>query len=98
GFSRDWSSDVCSSDLVARGIVQAFRRIPDTPAYAVESEGDGFRVHRLDAVSFMELVIANPPDSLFGNNKEGSALFLEWLRDAVRSEERRVGKEGRTGE
>jgi siderophore synthetase component/2-keto-3-deoxy-L-rhamnonate aldolase RhmA len=68
---------------VARGIVQAFRRIPDTPAYAVESEGGGFRVHRLDAVSFMELVIANPPDSLFGNNKEGSALFLEWLRDAV---------------
>lgn len=71
---------------VVRGIVQSIQRIRTTPVYAVKLEpGDNaFRVCRLDAVSFMKLVIAHAPDSVLGGNKEGASLFLEWLEEAVR--------------
>lgn len=70
---------------VMRGIVQPLQRIRATPVYAVKPESgqDAPPVYRLNAVSFMELVVANSPDSLLSKNKEGTALFLEWLREAV---------------
>lgn len=70
---------------VVRGIVQPIQKIRNTPVYAVklESGQNALQLSRLDAVSFMELVIANLADSPLGKNKEGAALFLEWVRDAV---------------
>ncbi|HVK95065.1 MAG TPA: IucA/IucC family protein [Noviherbaspirillum sp.] len=76
---------------VVRGIVQPIQRISNTPVYAVtwasgqsgQNEQGAFQLQRLDAVSFMELVTANLADGLLGKNKEGAALFLEWVRDAV---------------
>lgn len=70
---------------VARGIVQSIQRVRASPVYAVkfESGHDACQAYRLNAVSLMELVIAYSPDSVVGKNKEGAALFLEWLREAV---------------
>lgn len=70
---------------VVRGIVQPVQRIPDTPVYAVKFEPgqETFQVSRLDPVGFMELLIAHPVDGFLDKNKEGAALFLQWLRDAV---------------
>src|SRR5690606_39536180 len=87
-FSRDWSSDVCSSDLQAISGNEAIVR-------AVEREG------------LPSLAIAAP----FGYLGRRYALHLEFLDTerartekldlrvgAVRSEERRVGKECRSRE
>src|SRR5690606_40922764 len=76
-FSRDWSSDVCSSDLgllhpPSRHPAAAVqrRRIADR-AHHVGHRGDGSRIHR------------------------GGGGVIEIHRlGGVRSEERRVGKEG----
>ncbi len=70
---------------VERGIVQSIQRIRTTSAYAVkfESGQNAFHVYRLNPISFMELLIANSADGFLDKNKEGAALFLEWLREAV---------------
>lgn len=70
---------------VSRGIVQSIQRVPATPVYAVQLQSGQTDVHarQLNGVSFMELVIENAPDRLFDKNREGAALFLEWLREAV---------------
>src|SRR5690606_40846250 len=74
-FSRDWSSDVCSSDLVSPGVEAR--------------EIAGFVANQaLEGVSGEELQrIADE------QNQQ-----LQELLDAARSEERRVGKESRSGE
>src|SRR5690606_41153126 len=76
-FSRDWSSDVCSSDLLLRVVVETLDEIIE-PALA---DGDGALA--LDPVAQLREV--------------PRAVFREEHRmQAVRSEERRVGKECRS--
>src|SRR5690606_40951936 len=80
-FSRDWSSDVCSSDL-AGNITQATRALT-VKAAPKPDPGNG-----------------GPEDR---GDKGGSKACLaakkkqKQLRLSVRSEERRVGKECRSG-
>src|SRR5690606_40887223 len=74
-FSRDWSSDVCSSDLVARDLLE---REEAVALAAVLDEGGLQR--RLE-----------PGDAALVD--VGLLLFLRGL---LRSEERRVGKGGRS--
>lgn len=89
--SRIWRWSIAKAPFhcvlvpVVSGIVQPIGRIRATPAYAVQFDSgkNAFHVHRLDALGFMELVIAHSEEGFLGTNKEGAALFLEWLREAV---------------
>src|SRR5690606_39586465 len=77
-FSRDWSSDVCSSDLalvLGAGIVGV--------SVALHLQARGLSVALIDR---------GEPG---GETSYGNAGFIEL--SAIRSEERRVGKEGRAG-
>src|SRR5690606_41192115 len=91
-FSRDWSSDVCSSDLyavppvVAHKWAAAAAELADQPGYAqafmpngrAPAVGEHFRIP--DAAYTLRRIAAS-----------GGRDFYE----GERSEERRVGKEGR---
>src|SRR5690606_40109867 len=86
-FSRDWSSDVCSSDLHSRGSSsgQGIRRsralVPTTsPHPAIASS----RVSTTTALSSTSVAPAERQTALSEGNSLGSTRY--------RSEERRVGK------
>src|SRR5207302_8282180 len=95
-FSRDWSSDVCSSDL----IVPHGRIIGEVHAHHV--------VHMIDVLrdelrEDVRLVAAASRDRLLpGLAHRESFLSLAWRSFEItnqpedRSEERRVGKEGQS--
>src|SRR5690606_40154923 len=79
-FSRDWSSDVCSSDLAV-----------------IDN-----REHRLRPGMFADVTVlagheepvVAVPKTAISYSLHGDAVFVV---EEARSEERRVGKEGRTG-
>src|SRR3546814_17030059 len=78
----DWSSDVCSSDLLA-DFVPEFTII-DLPSFRADPERHGSRSETVVAVNFSEKLI------LIG----GMAYAGEMKKSVFgRSEERRVGKE-----
>src|SRR5690606_39975872 len=93
-FSRDWSSDVCSSDLFANltayagqwplqeqdGAEQQKHHLDDEFLSAIEYRIDGGRLR----------VFAEKNEIRFGDLREKAVA-----RAAVRSEERRVGTECR---
>src|SRR5690606_39500510 len=88
-FSRDWSSDVCSSDLTA------LEHAAHWPA--VLSVLEWFAAHPRPGLYLRQLDIPGV-DTKFIEAHRG--LLMELLdvvlpEAAVRSEERRVGKEGR---
>src|SRR5690606_40656797 len=90
-FSRDWSSDVCSSDLAVRVGRAALAPATDVPPADGTLERDA---HHLDArVDLVEQRIVHADESEEGLAGRGQDRDVE---AAVRSEERRVGKEGRT--
>src|SRR5207302_2640790 len=79
-FSRDWSSDVCSSDLLS----------PDGTKIALAiGSGTMSDIWILDRISGTRNRLTTDATS---------NLFPEWTPDGkrLRSEERRVGKEGRS--
>src|SRR5690606_40769681 len=84
-FSRDWSSDVCSSDLGATIRTRIYcARKPDraNPApVLLYMHGGGFVVGGLDSHQSLCRGLAT---------ESGAAVL------AIRSEERRVGKESRS--
>src|SRR5690606_40878271 len=83
-FSRDWSSDVCSSDL------QLGARDRLVHAGALPGAGGGRRVRgREEAGGGCRAGAGLPLDS--------AAAERGWPVDLLRSEERRVGKAGREG-
>src|SRR5690606_40545315 len=95
-FSRDWSSDVCSSDLrVAVGLLRVGGdRAAHERAEPVEVRlGPGVAVAEVAAHEQLERRVAAPPVA-----PGGALVALGRVTVAgVRSEERRVGKEGRAG-
>src|SRR5690606_40351637 len=81
-FSRDWSSDVCSSDLLRRQpVLLTFER-----GYQI---GVSPRAEKVETDAFRRL----QPDDAVAANARG--LLLERPRE--RSEERRVGTDSRSG-
>src|SRR5690606_40758153 len=94
-FSRDWSSDVCSSDLAAHG--HAHGDGPRAPAVGVDHRLNEVlpALGRGDGAVEQELLVdvaRVERDELLGE-RGAEAVDL-----AQRSEERRVGKEGRATE
>src|SRR5690606_40999764 len=83
-FSRDWSSDVCSSDLFdfEGNPVQRIQQISSASA-ALADKGN----HR----HFMAKEIYEQPETI----SHTLAHYVNLASEAVRSEERRVGKECR---
>src|SRR5699024_12209691 len=83
---RDWSSDVCSSDLKITGTTDFMDRF----AKAEEKlKAEGYAVlNPAHANSYM------PEDTTWDEYMKVSLTLLQ-MADAIRSEERRVGKEGR---
>src|SRR5690606_39990213 len=80
-FSRDWSSDVCSSDLVP---VTEPRRAGGTAARMALF------------VAGLASACGSPPSATAANrNPEPGAVPISASATAARSEERRVGEEGR---
>src|SRR5690606_40705933 len=84
-FSRDWSSDVCSSDLT-EGIV-----LDTAGRYSVSVED------RLEWLTFLDLLKKNRPRApINGVIIAASIAELSGSKpEFARSEERRVGKERR---
>src|SRR5207302_5866113 len=86
-FSRDWSSDVCSSDLTTASgwLTDRFN-----------SRWLLFCYYGLRGVSLLFLPFALASRHIW---LTGFAVFygLDWIATVPRSEERRVGKEGRVG-
>src|SRR5690606_39870729 len=85
-FSRDWSSDVCSSDLYL--VVNVMSSMLFLVAIAVTYAATG-------SVNLAQLAIriGELPDGLQGVIQ--ALLLIVFSIKAARSEERRVGKEGR---
>src|SRR5690606_40750633 len=95
-FSRDWSSDVCSSDLIREARVKGnnlrFKMQKSNEekiftAYFLQIQDVEYKKIRLIYNPLSEDVIINPSEY-----EEYNQQFLQ----ADRSEERRVGKECRT--
>src|SRR5690606_40946164 len=97
-FSRDWSSDVCSSDLSTAHVADpaaapALAAVIDrSPAIRIigptlDVEPLAHHLTRLQRTMTIPWVTAEPPVSLFGPPDDRTR----------RSEERRVGKERREG-
>src|SRR5207247_3743822 len=91
--TRDWSSDVCSSDLLPEAI-EVLRKAVALPLYATPDKAYvnlGWALHQhgdiLGAIrAYQDALKIDPP------NVPRALVYLELGR---RSEERRVGKEGR---
>src|SRR2546429_9668097 len=84
--SRDWSSDVCSSDLALRA-----RNVP--PGAVLKTGGRGMTAGR-ERFRFQRVLVASQV-ALSLVLLAGALLFARSLRN-LRSEERRVGKECRS--
>src|SRR5207244_5232395 len=92
--SGDWSSDVCSSDL---GVLSGLIR-PGNIAFSqqVKIDPQQTRTIGFNKTQFKQLLINNP--KLWWPNGYGDPnLYRCELKLSVRSEERRVGQEGRCG-
>src|SRR2546429_8961366 len=86
--SRDWSSDVCSSDLDVNGLWHTLTEHWDGPAWSVVSAVDaGSSGNQLYAVK------ALATDDVYAVGQQAGAGVPN---QALRSEERRVGKECRS--
>src|SRR5690606_40123433 len=96
-FSRDWSSDVCSSDLIRRArlrVQEVAARVDGIVAGVVELVHDPVDVVPLDRLT--ERLTDRRPQLLLG--RQVVALTPPVVIQQPRSEERRVGKESRSSE
>src|SRR5206468_9319396 len=92
---RDWSSDVCSSDLLKRATLEAKIDMTQIDAFAATS-GPGLASSLMIGASIAKgLAIGFNKPYLAINHLEGHLLSPFFVES--RSEERRVGKELRCG-
>src|SRR5690606_40651691 len=84
-FSRDWSSDVCSSDLYLPGDTEMAKRLGEPEQAYVSRYALGRDYHKLIRKRLQSLA------------ERVQALIGPFGYRAFRSEERRVGKECRCG-
>src|SRR5690606_39342151 len=85
-FSRDWSSDVCSSDLRQSNPLD-----PSSQAHWTRYVATG-----LESTHMTLLRVAEPQEERAHRLEREFQAVLDAAVDAVRSEERRVGKEWRS--
>src|SRR5207302_8094345 len=91
-FSRDWSSDVCSSDLTSR-LAESQARLRRRVSTAVFTQF-GLQYPQMAASHSLTMPCTStrthpsPTDT-------NSSTSASTLQETFRSEERRVGKEGR---
>src|SRR5207249_9390304 len=83
---RDWSSDVCSSDLIGRG----YALQDQSPVYPGSAIHPAFGEGEVNG-----RIAIDPQRLLFTSETANVELSLDGLN--IRSEERRVGKECRSG-
>src|SRR5690606_39805945 len=91
-FSRDWSSDVCSSDLnqaCRQGLSVRYLRVPRLFEQLRIAHGDGSYARLMNQLQKTDLLILDD----WGMQKVTSPQ-----RQDLRSEERRVGNDGRSPE
>src|SRR5690606_39928941 len=91
-FSRDWSSDVCSSDLLNKGLTITLRderpdHINGEPHVVTYRYDGGIS----DFVRYINAKKEPVHNSIIAFEAHGDGISIE-----IRSEERRVGKAGRT--
>src|SRR5207253_8591406 len=87
-WPRDWSSDVCSSDLKTEVIVQKSHRFP----YDHMVRNCGVSLIEVETREELERVITPKTAMLLFLNKAAKTGKIG-MEEFVRSEERRVGKE-----
>src|SRR5690606_40127420 len=93
-FSRDWSSDVCSSDLDVENYCRYLKR------HGLHKKIEGVTVAApkiLKGTSPRGLARMLEGRTLARARRHGKHLFAQVDDGRWRSEERRVGKEGRCG-
>src|SRR5690606_40725889 len=88
-FSRDWSSDVCSSDLRFRFYSTVLNGVPE------QQERWERAVSRVGALNGLGEALGQLYVERYF--PASSKRQMEELVENLRSEERRVGKEGRSG-
>src|SRR5690606_40878484 len=96
-FSRDWSSDVCSSDLYVNNVLHG-KQIYNAPTGKLTYEADYFAGKR-HGLSKKYDHLGNPINSLqfeWGKENFVRTVFIPGINKKSRSEERRVGKEWRS--
>src|SRR5690606_39351392 len=95
-FSRDWSSDVCSSDLLFFGTMSHFVELFSIGSDPEQIKIDFSHSHVWDqsAVRGIAQVVAKYRQL----GKHAEVIGLNEESRLMRSEERRVGKEWRDGE
>src|SRR5690606_40841251 len=92
-FSRDWSSDVCSSDL-EDGLLLCHD--PSEPIASAEcNRCSGLQVPRPLTYRGAGLPKARTERVMAGHSKWANIQHRKGKQDKLRSEERRVGKEWR---
>src|SRR5207249_6687939 len=89
---RDWSSDVCSSDL-------GWKKFFYTRGDVLDGEAVAALVNGADVVVHLAFIIMGKAEESRAVNLDGSRNVFQAAKEAgaKRSEERRVGKEGREG-
>src|SRR5690606_40942616 len=94
-FSRDWSSDMCSSDLIIRDTEKLEQEIVQTSEALKEITGFSPTLFRPVGGSYNKHIINTAAEN--GHH----VVLWSWHQDTKdwrnRSEERRVGKESRYG-
>src|SRR5206468_9652669 len=87
---RDWSSDVCSSDLHDHrwSPLRYLALCLPIMLFLLGLPNEGFR-----SVKAVEIEVTDRSVM----DKQGDVIYLDFLELYDRSEERRVGKEGRSG-
>src|SRR5690606_39553808 len=96
-FSRDWSSDVCSSDLDLRNQGKFFAEIHEDTFDLIVMMAQQ-QQEQLDRAVKVPIGSDTPADDLLAEFKQDIADAQEAARESeARSEERRVGKECRSG-
>src|SRR5690606_40297752 len=75
-FSRDWSSDVCSSDLSRNEIVSGCGKLRDMPGEKPVLREDPVQLELVDLGVCVETLLQRPAGLLAGNKFRNASLVL----------------------